>query len=491
MEEVVEAFQRTREAALEVARVKPVEEISPKRKRPQMESREASSEPNKKTRTSRRISSRATPQSTMDGDADVDLVAGREEEYVPDDGLVQCIMCDERMKEAAVSKHLDDIHFNPAPKQSSTMSSFSTQSLAPRQSSNRLQPEFHPKPLPTISYNLLKDKALRDKLHSLGIPAHGTRPLMERRHREWMTLWNANCDATNPKSKRELLKQLDEWERTQAHPTVYRGPKESQIANKEFDGGQWASQHTEEFDSLVEKARKQVRERREKEKAAAAGEATKEEESPSETAETRRIDAAAARMSQKICLDDNMTEHAQPEKVSAEPQSKNGVSADFSSIPKDQEGELDRWWTKDMMARATAPTGSQSQNLTYSEAPGARQPPYQQPAGRQWNDNHITAQGDDEAWAKSATHYNSSNNIVPALSGPSEFHFNTYAPSSAQAPPSPSSQPNYQQQRQQRALPQPLEQAPPLQSPYQNISPSPHQNHWSPHLNGNFQNPNS
>ena len=397
----MEAFQRTRDRALEVARAQPAEERSPKRKRTQIDSREGSAEPSKKTRMSSRVSSLATPQSLQfDGGNDVDLTVESDEEHIPDDGLVECIMegCDARMKEADVSKHLDDVHFNPAPKPSSRTSNFATQSSVPRQSSSKPQPAFHPKPLPTLSYNLLKDKALREKLHSLGIPSHGNRPLLERRHREWMTLWNANCDATHPKSKRELLKQLDEWERTQAFPTVHRGPKESQVANKEFDGGQWASQHSGEFDSLVEKARRQVRERKERERKA-AGEKEKEEanagvEPGPETVEIERTTS----LSEDV-FDGHIYPQVQPEKVSAEPQSMNGVSADSSSIPTDQGphqgAEQDEWWVKELVAGAAAPPNNLSQNNGSSEAPGAQQHPYQQQrADHQWNESQSILEDD-------------------------------------------------------------------------------------------------
>ena len=555
MEEVVESFQRTRAAALEVARSQPIESRTPKRRKRDTSSREGSLEPVRKTRTSGRWTPRAESQAPLE-----DLAIESDEDYspgtlrdpcmdyglcltAPDDGRVPCPVCGERMKEAAVNKHMDDIHFNPVPKprQSATLSSFASAQM----SAARAMPDFKPQPLPTISYNLLKDKALRDKLHALGIPSHGAKPLMERRHREWTTLWNANLDATHPKSRRELLKQLDEWERTQAYPAAQRGPKENQVANKEFDGKRWANQHANEFDSLVEKARKQVAERRAKEKAAAE-EAAKE-------AEAERIDVSASRISQEIYGNMSPSEReAQPEKVSAPQQNGEGPSADHNSIPKEQpltETEVDSnaWWMKELINGPNAPGNNQSQNQSFRsfvEARGAPQHQQQQAPSHQWNGNQIP-QDDDVIWASdgfSQQVYATKHNIDPALNDQSGFDFEAFLaqptqhdglvsgqPQASQVPstqtlgplkpsyqpptsrPPPSSQLQYQpkQHHQQPASQQyhaPHSQSQ-SQSPYQTISPSPAytlpdqqqpspsaqqpqpQSHWQTDANGSLQGP--
>lgn len=37
---------------------------------------------------------------------------------------------------------------------------------------------------------------------------------MQKRHAEYLTLYNANCDSTRPQTNAQLLKALDNWERT-------------------------------------------------------------------------------------------------------------------------------------------------------------------------------------------------------------------------------------------------------------------------------------
>src|SRR4051812_8175840 len=58
-----------------------------------------------------------------------------------------------------------------------------------------------PDRLPALSYSVLKEAALKKKMNELGLSVSGTRPQIERRHQEWVTLWNANCDSLRPKKR--------------------------------------------------------------------------------------------------------------------------------------------------------------------------------------------------------------------------------------------------------------------------------------------------
>jgi E3 ubiquitin-protein ligase RAD18 len=116
--------------------------------------------------------------------------------------------------------------------------------------------------LPQLNYSLFKDAALRKKLHELGISAQGSRLLLERRHTEWVTLWNANCDASRPRKKADLLHELDVWERTQGArvPSSNTGiiNPASQILHKDFDSAGWAAKHDLSFQNLIASARKNL-----------------------------------------------------------------------------------------------------------------------------------------------------------------------------------------------------------------------------------------
>jgi E3 ubiquitin-protein ligase RAD18 len=113
-----------------------------------------------------------------------------------------------------------------------------------------------PERLPTINYSLLKDNVLRKKLKDLGIPNWGPRPLLQRRHTEWMNLWNANCDSKAPKSKRELLHELAVWERTQGGHAAPSSESSNTVMRKDFDAAAWSNNHGDEFKRLIANARK-------------------------------------------------------------------------------------------------------------------------------------------------------------------------------------------------------------------------------------------
>lgn len=111
--------------------------------------------------------------------------------------------------------------------------------------------------LPQLNYSLLKDNALRKKLAELGVPNGGSRTLLIRRHTEWVNLVNANCDSRKPRSKRELLSELDNWDKTQGRQIANSsgGTGNSSVMNKDFDGAAWAAVHEIDFQQLVTKAR--------------------------------------------------------------------------------------------------------------------------------------------------------------------------------------------------------------------------------------------
>lgn len=115
--------------------------------------------------------------------------------------------------------------------------------------------------LPHLNYSLFKEAALRKKLQDLGLSGQGSRQLLERRHTEWVTLWNANCDASRPRKKIELLHELDLWERTQGgRVTSSSGgiATGSHLLHKDFDGASWRAKHDQSFQDLIAKARKNL-----------------------------------------------------------------------------------------------------------------------------------------------------------------------------------------------------------------------------------------
>lgn len=157
------------------------------------------------------------------------------------------------MKEDRVSGHLDSGCLLSEP-------TFNSRKLHPKPEAISQPHANLNKPLAAVNYSLLKDNALRKKLNDQGLSAGGTRQLLERRYTEWVTLWNANCDSSRPRSKRDLLRELEAWERTTSNNTLSSGNMTNlgnKIRSKDFDGAEWQATHGDDFRDLIAKARAQ------------------------------------------------------------------------------------------------------------------------------------------------------------------------------------------------------------------------------------------
>ncbi|KAJ4301534.1 E3 ubiquitin-protein ligase rad18 [Kalmusia sp. IMI 367209] len=260
--EIAAKFQDARPKALELARTQPKDsgETPTSRRKRKREGSDAD-ERRRNTRSRQtRSSTRRDDKTSMTDDVPVVIPDSEDEqdEYVPD-GMVKCPICSKPMKEEVVFNH---IPVCPAAQEDDRARN--TRSRNNYAFPNALQ--SRPKdsaPPPTrlsgLQYSMLNEKNMRKKLQELGIPTWGTKPLMIKRHQEWLNLYNANCDASETvrKSKRDLLKELDEWERTQGGSA---GTKESHIMRKDFDGQTHATTHKSQFDDLIANARKRAKE---------------------------------------------------------------------------------------------------------------------------------------------------------------------------------------------------------------------------------------
>ncbi|KAH8172585.1 zinc finger, c3HC4 type (RING finger) domain-containing protein [Sarocladium implicatum] len=267
MEETVEAFVKARPDVLAAAR-KPQSSrtTSPKRKADEAETLDGGDHApsNKRLRTSARLSrnrAEARPPEPVAEDEEDEVVEvpddNDDDSYTPENtnegqGMVACPVCNVKMKEWQVFKHLETCNGPPEPA-TNGQSSSSFASLQRKPSGPPLER------LPAINYSMLKDNALRKKLSELGISPSGPRPLLEKRHKEWITIWNANCDAARPKKRSQLMHDLDVWERTQGGraPTTGRTVQNAaMIKDKDFDGKAWATTHDDSFRELIANARK-------------------------------------------------------------------------------------------------------------------------------------------------------------------------------------------------------------------------------------------
>ncbi|PGH23725.1 DNA repair protein rad18 [Polytolypa hystricis UAMH7299] len=190
---------------------------------------------------------------TQENRQEVVIDDSQDEDYEPDDGLVACPICSRRMKNEAVFRHLD-------------LCTGSQSLRRPQISSPRKPPPSSTRKferLPAINFSILKENVLRKKLRDLGIPDSGSKHLLKRRYTEWMNLWNANCDAKEPKSKSELVRELDIWERTQGSLAPPQGSATGGVSvmEKDFDGSAWSATHGDNYKALIANARRKSQRR--------------------------------------------------------------------------------------------------------------------------------------------------------------------------------------------------------------------------------------
>ncbi|GAD91820.1 postreplication repair E3 ubiquitin-protein ligase rad18 [Paecilomyces variotii No. 5] len=264
VQELVDSFKNARPGILELARnasaARTAEDneserpIAKKRKLEQPEQDEAVPQDDAQSQ-GRQTRSRSRRTESQPPTAAVEVIEDSgDEEFVPDDGLVACPICNRRMKNEAVFPHLDKCT-GPQEVRKPTPSLGSLQPLNQvlRDNSSVKRPER----LPHLNYSILKEGVLRKKLRDMGIPDWGPKPLLQKRHTEWMNLWNSNCDSKLPKSKRELLRELDIWERTQGgQAPASSAAGTNSIMRKDFDAAAWSSNHDDDFKRLIANARK-------------------------------------------------------------------------------------------------------------------------------------------------------------------------------------------------------------------------------------------
>lgn len=257
LQELVSAFLEARPVALEVARKE--KEAAQEVKRPGKRKRvilSSEDEPVRTTRSkSRRIaaSQESQPEMVEVDDSEEDETF-EPDEPAPDDGLVECPLgCGKRMKIEAVEPHLDKCEDErKRASRSKSRTPLNGLSAFP-------PPSGQPKPqdrLPELSYSLFNETKLAKKLRELGIPSAGSKQLMVKRHKEWVNIWNANCDSNRPRGKRELLQELDGWERTQGGRAPVANGLASTIMRKDFDADGWASSNKSDFSRLIADARR-------------------------------------------------------------------------------------------------------------------------------------------------------------------------------------------------------------------------------------------
>lgn len=292
MEEAVEAFKKARPVVLELAR-KVTAVRSPKRKAGEDDDLQVQGAPeSKRLRSSARLNQRGSqsaPSYVPEPVEGVIEVSDVDDDYVPEpgkchlcskpdlsnhshvaDGLVPCPMCKSRMKEWQVFAHIETCtgEKTKAPTPNSKAPSNSISPFLGGQGRNKDAVKLER--LPALNYSIIGAHALRKKMSEMGISTNGSILACQKRHKEYVTIWNANCDAANPKKRHELIADLDLWERTGSRSV----PNAAVIKDKDFDGDAWARKNNTSFKDLIASAKRSSAEAKKK---------LKEEDNPTES----------------------------------------------------------------------------------------------------------------------------------------------------------------------------------------------------------------
>ncbi|KAI9013295.1 hypothetical protein BC832DRAFT_549305 [Gaertneriomyces semiglobifer] len=152
--------------------------------------------------------------------------------------MVQCPICQKHVKAKDLNRHLD----------SNCLTMSSTTDVRPRPFSMNhgrdiAQHATSRRPKTSAIYSLLSEQKIRKLLkvklkgrnpsvvhtpnprnsQDDGLPTHGDKNLLSKRHAEWVKRFNANLDDIKPKSDAKLIRELAEWERaiTTITPTPF------------------------------------------------------------------------------------------------------------------------------------------------------------------------------------------------------------------------------------------------------------------------------
>lgn len=150
---------------------------------------------------------------------------------------VECPVCGVGVPEQHINKHLD-MCLNRDDKKEGL-----------RSSGRR-------KAMPKLLYTLITVPKLKKMLKECHLSAQGNREQLTRRHQEFTHIYNAQCDALNPKSAEEIAKEVEANERLKNQLDSKRKPviitTKNQTAEEiEEVHSMYRKQHSSEFSRLI------------------------------------------------------------------------------------------------------------------------------------------------------------------------------------------------------------------------------------------------
>ncbi|KAI8822110.1 uncharacterized protein EV422DRAFT_525682 [Fimicolochytrium jonesii] len=115
----------------------------------------------------------------------------------------------------------------------------------------------------SVPYALYNDTKLRKLLKDEGLTTTGDRQTLIKRHTEWVKRYNANIDEGNPKSTKDILRDLKDWERTStiAQPAPFTSTAgHEETRQTEAERMNHAMKYQHHYEDMIENLRKRKRE---------------------------------------------------------------------------------------------------------------------------------------------------------------------------------------------------------------------------------------
>ncbi|XP_072928586.1 E3 ubiquitin-protein ligase RAD18 isoform X1 [Hemitrygon akajei] len=172
---------------------------------------------------------------------------------------VDCPVCAVAVPEKYINRHLDGCLTREDKKESL------------RRTVTLTLPSPHPplflsvnrrKLLPKLVYNLLSDRDLKKKLKEYGLSTQGNKTQLIKRHQEFVQMYNSQCDSLNPKSAKDIAKEIEKNEKIRAQleaKVVENAMKFTKDqSEEEIDAlhKDYRIKHQEEFQNLITEVKK-------------------------------------------------------------------------------------------------------------------------------------------------------------------------------------------------------------------------------------------
>ncbi|XP_067443507.1 E3 ubiquitin-protein ligase RAD18 isoform X5 [Thunnus thynnus] len=160
--------------------------------------------------------------------------------------VVECPVCSVSVSQQFINKHLDTCLTSGEKKESL------------RSSLGKVR-----RPMGKLVYNLLSMQELKRRLKECHLSVQGSRDQMIKRHQEFVHIYNAQCDSTNPKSAEDIAKEVEASEKIRnqlkgkAKPVMIFSKNQSEKEIEELHSN-YRKQHSSDFSRLIAQVRSRL-----------------------------------------------------------------------------------------------------------------------------------------------------------------------------------------------------------------------------------------